>query len=84
MFFTNRLYYLIFQLTVYETSSSGNSGTGSWGSSASVFPSSSHPVFGRGGRANYGSDAGVFAFSHGTGEALTFYSFRPVVLSSQP
>ena len=69
---------------VYETSSSGTSNTGSWGSSDSVFPNSSYPVFGRGGRAGDGSYAGVFAFNVHTGEAGTSGSFRPVVLSSQP
>ena len=69
---------------VYETSSSGNSSTGSWDSSYSYFPYSSYPVFRRGGHAGNGSDAGVFAFSFNTGGAYTNYSFRPVVLSSQP
>ena len=69
---------------VYETSSSGNSGTGSWDSSYSYFPNSSGPVFGRGGRAGSGSNAGVFAFVNHTGGADTYSSFRPVVLSSQP
>ncbi len=69
---------------VYETSSSGSSNTGSWGSSYSNFPNSSYPVFRRGGRASYGSFAGVFAFYYDTGGADTGSSFRPVVLSSQP
>ena len=69
---------------VYETSSSGGGGTGSWDSSYSNFPYSSHPVFGRGGRAYNGSGTGVFAFSDHTGGAGTGSSFRPVVLSSQP
>ena len=69
---------------VYETSSSGNSYTGSWDSSLSFFPYSSNPVFVRGGHAYNGSYAGVFAFGLYTGEAYTNYSFRPVVLSSQP
>ena len=69
---------------VYETSSSGGSDTGSWGSSDSYFPDSSNPVFVRGGRAYFGSNAGVFAFSYNAGEANTIFSFRPVVLSSQP
>ena len=69
---------------VYETSSSGNSGTGSWDSSGSNFPNSSYPVFGRGGRAHNGSYAGVFAFDYNAGDAYTSVSFRPVVLSSQP
>ena len=69
---------------VYETSSSGNSNTGSWDSSISGFPNSSYPVFFRGGRAINGSGAGVFAFNYNTGDASTDYSFRPVVLSSQP
>ena len=69
---------------VYETSSSGTSLSGSWDSSYSYFPSSSSPVFVRGGRASIGSYAGVFAFSYFTGVANTSVSFRPVVLSSQP
>ena len=69
---------------VYETSSSGNSETGSWDSSGSYFPDSSYPVFGRGGHASAGSFAGVFAFSNGTGETIAYRSFRPVVLGSQP
>lgn len=69
---------------VYETSSSGGSGTGSWDSGYSYFPYSSYPVFGRGGHAYYGSGAGVFAFNTYAGEAYTNGSFRPVVLSSQP
>lgn len=68
---------------VYETSSSGVSGTGSWDSSYSHFPSSGYPVFDRGGRAGHGSSAGVFAFDNYTGGADTNCSFRPVVLSSQ-
>jgi len=69
---------------VYETSSSGNSSTGSWASSNSNFPYSSYPVFVRGGHAFDGSNAGVFAFYYNTGGAFTYHSFRPVVLSSQP
>lgn len=69
---------------VYETSSSGSSDTGSWDSSKSYFPVSSYPVFLRGGHAYYVSNAGVFAFSYHAGAANTDYSFRPVVLSSQP
>lgn len=69
---------------VYETSSSGYSLSGSWGSSFSCFPYSSYPVFLRGGHAVDGSCAGVFAFYYLTGEAYTTYSFRAVVLSSQP
>ena len=69
---------------VYETSSSGGSLTGSWDSGYSGFPYSSYPVFIRGGRASGGSLAGVFAFYNDAGVASTDYSFRPVVLSSQP
>ena len=68
---------------VYETSSSGNSYTGSWDSSYSSFPVSGGPVFGRGGHAVGGSSAGVFAFNYFTSNAFPFESFRPVVLSSQ-
>lgn len=69
---------------VFEASSSGSSSTGSWDSSYSFFPNSSSPVFKRGGRASDASRAGVFAFDYSTGGADTGYSFRPVVLSSQP
>ena len=62
----------------------GGSGTGSWYSSFSNFPLSGYPVFVRGGLASNGSNAGVFAFVNNTGDAITSYSFRPVVLSSQP
>lgn len=68
---------------VYETSSSGYSDTGSWDATYSLFPYSSYPVFVRGGPALNGSHTGVFAFHHYSGEAYTFYSFRPVVISSQ-
>ena len=68
---------------VYETSSSGVSRTGSWDSSVAIFPYSSCPVFLRGGRANQGSEAGVFVFDNSAGGVGTNYSFRPVVLSSQ-
>ena len=69
---------------VYETSSSGESDTGSWSATGSWFPDSSNPVFGRGGRADGGIYTGVFAFEYFTGRASTDVSFRPVVLSSQP
>ena len=69
---------------VDETSSSGDSGSGSWDSSSSYFPNSSYPVFIRGGRAYFGSNAGVFAFNISSGDASTYNSFRPVVFSSQP
>ena len=69
---------------VYETSSSGYSGVGSWDSGCSDFPISSYPVFSRGGLASDGSSAGVFAFDNHSGGAGTYLSFRPVVLSSQP
>lgn len=69
---------------VYETSSSGGSSTGSWDSSYSFFPDSIRPVFKRGGHASDTRLAGVFAFDYSTGGADTGYSFRPVVLSSQP
>ena len=69
---------------VYETSSSGSSTTGSWDATNSYFPNSNYPVFIRGGNANDGSFAGVFAFNSFAGGASTGYSFRPVVLSSQP
>lgn len=67
---------------VYETSSSSDSYTGSWESSYSFFPHSNYSVFRRGGPANGGSNAGVFAFSYDTGETVTNHSFRPVVIVS--
>ncbi len=67
---------------VYETSSSGNSYSGSWDSSSSNFPIPSYQVFRRGRPASDGSNAGVFAFGSLTGETYPSDSFRPVVLSS--
>ena len=69
---------------VYETSSSGISNSGSWDSSYSGFPDSGSPVFVRGGHADEGYHACVFAFYADTGGAHAGHSFRPVVLSSQP
>ncbi len=65
---------------IYETSSSGNSTTGSWYFSRSYFPKSSNPVFRRGGHVSTGSPAGMFEFGSYTGGVGTDNSFRPVVL----
>ena len=56
--------------------------TGGWNSDYAGFVSSSYPWIGRGGPANGGSDAGVFAFSRVSGGAFTNASFH-VVLSAQ-
>ncbi len=66
---------------VYETSSSGDSNIGSWDSSFSYFPHSGYPVYVRGGGAYNGSYVGVFAFSFVTGQAFTYSSFRPCLVS---
>jgi len=69
---------------VYETSISGNPGTASWDKSDSWYPFPTSPVFTRGGHANRNNAAGIFAFGSDTGEIQEYYSFRPVVLSSEP
>lgn len=70
---------------VYEISSSGTILTsGGWDSSRSNFPDSNYPVFLRGGHDGYKDYAGVFAFDCNRGQADAYYSFRPVVLTSQP
>ena len=68
---------------VYETSSSGGSYDGSWDDTYSDFPYPDYPVFRRGGHANIGNTAGVFAFGSYAGGANTSGSFRPVVFSLQ-
>ena len=56
--------------------------TGGWNSDYAYFVSSLSPWFERGGHADSGSSAGVFAFVRGTGGASTRISFR-VVLSAE-
>ena len=56
--------------------------TKGWNNDYAIFVSSSLPWFRRGGYYNDGSDAGVFSFSNGNGDANSRYSFR-VVLSSE-
>lgn len=68
---------------VHEISKDGYSENNSWDFSYSSFPESNGPVFERGGLANDGNTAGIFAFSYSTGEAGNFRSFRPVVICSQ-
>lgn len=76
-------------MMLHETSTAGG-GTTSWknwaGNGAySYFPSSSDPVFLRGG--NYNNDnAGLAYFNYSTGSAVSFYGFRAcfVVLNSAP
>ena len=67
---------------IYETSSSGDSDTGSWDFSYSHFPASSDPAFVRGGHAATASNSGVFSSSYATDGVDIVYGFRPVVLSS--
>ena len=63
---------------VWETSSS-SSGSSSWYSDYSGFPFSDTPFFLRGGGCSHGSDAGVFYFDDGDGNAWDGDSFRVVV-----
>jgi hypothetical protein len=66
---------------IYETSFSGDDYGGSWGPSHAKFPTSSSPVFVRGGHAFYeGNGAGMFAFSNYTGEADALTGFRPCLV----
>lgn len=64
---------------VYETSSSGSSDTGSWDSCQTYFINSNSPVFVRGGLAQGGKVAGIFAFNTSVGGSRTYTSFRPVI-----
>ena len=65
---------------VYETSTSG-SGTTSWYSDYSYFPSTDWPFFVRGGGYNDGSGAGVFYFTWYNGSGNSNYSFHPVLVA---
>ena len=62
---------------VLETSSR-SSGSTSWFSDYSSFVGSNNPVFGRGGRYNDGSSAGLFYFSYYNGSSSSSNGFRPV------
>ena len=62
---------------VYETSNS-SSGTNSWFKDYSYFVDSSGPVFGRGGRCDNGSYAGLFNFVRDNGVAYDTGGFRVV------
>ena len=64
--------------TVWETSNSG-SGTNSWYSDYSNFPSSHGPFFLRGGVYGDASNAGVFFFHSSYGYNTGGYGFRVVV-----
>ena len=63
----------------YEVMKTYGSLTGGWNSDYAVFVSSSRPWFSRGGHANNGSYAGVFAFHRHDGGRNTAYSFRVVL-----
>ena len=61
---------------VKETSTRGDSASGSWNSDYSIFPYSSYPFFVRGGYYFGGAHAGLFAFYYSTGAAVYGYGFR--------
>ena len=65
---------------VKETSTSGNSSSGSWNGDYADFVTSSGPVFARGGACNNGSSAGLFAFSNYGGTANGGHGFRAVLI----
>ena len=68
---------------IFETSYTSYDGTNylnsSWNGDHSDFPFSSGPFFYRGGRSLNGARAGVFAFSGGTGELISYNGFRAVL-----
>jgi hypothetical protein len=64
----------------FETSTSGDSGAGSWFGAYSDFPGPSLPVFFRSGGWGNGSGAGPFYFSYLAGTANSGGGFRVVVL----
>ena len=52
-----------------------------WNGDCAYFPTSSSPVFGRGGSYNNGASAGVFCFYGNNGSASSHASFRPVFVA---
>ena len=66
---------------VYETSANGNTGNGSWYGDYSYFPYTGDPFFLRGGGLSYGTGAGVFYFYNISGDGVSYYSFRPVLVA---
>ena len=63
---------------LWETSNA-ISGDYGWGNDSSYMPSFRLPFFVRGGYFYYGSTAGVFSFSSGSGGEAVHYGFRPVL-----
>ena len=63
----------------YQSVSSGNQ---SWGGDSSYLVYSVNRWFRRGGGANYGSDAGLFGSSVGTGVSASGVGFRSVLLAA--
>ncbi len=61
---------------VKETSTVGNTGSGSWNGDYSSFPCSGYAFFARGGSCYDGARAGLFAFYGHNGAAYTGYGFR--------
>ena len=57
-----------------------SSGSQSWGGDNSYFVYSSDPWFGRGGRASYGSGAGLFSSDGSNGYTVNDYGFRVALL----
>ena len=66
---------------VYEISNSGASGSNSWDSSCSDFPTEQATVFSRSGQAYSGSICGMFAFGRKSGNADSAGGFRPCLIS---
>ena len=67
---------------LYETKNvqSVSSGSQSWGGDNSYFVYSGDPWFGRGGRASYGSGAGLFSSDGSNGYTVNDYGFRVALL----
>ncbi len=66
---------------VYETSANGEDAGASWYSDYSYFPSTSGPIFLRGGSYRHGANAGIFHFTGEDGTSIGETSFRPVLIA---
>ena len=68
---------------IFETSYTSYDGTNyagaSWNGDNTDFPFSSGPFFYRGGSFDDGAYAGVFAFTHNTGDSHSHHGFRAVL-----
>ena len=65
---------------VCETSTSGDLTTGSWDGAYSYFPKTNYMTFKRGGGADIGAKAGIFAFYRANAGTNTGITFRPVCI----